>query len=230
MIAELSKPPIEITVCDFTSIVPLISDEKKQRIQFLSNKKANIVFTSKNAVEAVINSLKTKPVSWSVFCVEGPTRQRVTEYLGITAISATGKNALEIAKQIVEKNIDEIVFFCGIKRRKDLPHFLEIKKVAVEEIHVYDTIPLRQKLNEAFDGVIFFSPGAVDCFFCDNQPLEKTIFFAIGETTSATIKKYTANRVFTSPVANKNILVKKVTEFFLYPNQMSDWNENNIAK
>ena len=65
----------------------------------------------------------------------------------------------------------------------------------MEEVIVYHTIENPHPLNTDYDGVIFFSPSAVNSFFTDNKPGEKVIFYTMGDTTANEIKKHCSNQV-----------------------------------
>ena len=62
---------------------------------------------------------------------------------------------------------------------------------------------------------MFFSPSAAESFFSTNTLTDKTILFAIGNTTALSIKKYTGNKIIVADEAGKNNLVEKAIEYFL---------------
>jgi uroporphyrinogen-III synthase len=109
---------------------------------------------------------------------------------------------------------DEVIFFCGDQRRDELPQLLKDESVAVNEIVVYETIPVPHKLSKIYTAILFFSPSAVESFFSANRAEVKTIFFAIGNTTAAAIKKHCANRVLVADAPGKEELVKDMISFF----------------
>jgi uroporphyrinogen-III synthase len=79
---------------------------------------------------------------------------------------------------------------------------------------VYHTISTPHKIDKAYDGILFFSPSAVQSFFYANAVLPATILFAIGQTTADAIKTFTENTVIVSEKPGKDDLVKKMFEFF----------------
>ena len=74
------------------------------------------------------------------------------------------------------------------------------------------TVP--HKISKDYAGILFFSPSAADSFFLVNKAPGKTIFFAIGETTAAAIKKYTGNKIILADKPGKNELLINMMEFF----------------
>lgn len=105
-------------------------------------------------------------------------------------------------------------FFCGDKRRDEVPALLNQHEIEVHEIEVYRTKLIRHNINKSYDGILFFSPSAVISFFRYNTVYGKTILFAIGNTTANEIKKYSGNMIVTSEEAGKKNLVESAIIFF----------------
>ena len=91
-----------------------------------------------------------------------------------------------------------MIFFCGDQRRNDLPEILSKNDIEVQEIVVYETIPVSKKIEEHYHGIMFFSPSAVNSFFLNNKLPSSTILFAIGNTTAEELKKHSTNTIITS--------------------------------
>ena len=105
-------------------------------------------------------------------------------------------------------------FFCGDQRRDELPGILREHDIDVNEITVYQTLALTHKIDKHYQGILFFSPSAVESFFKNNTLPASTILFAIGNTTANAIRKFTKNKVIISDVPGKDNLVKKMIEYF----------------
>lgn len=211
--AEISG--ISIDIVPFIKTESILSVEVQQEIQLVSTEKATVVFTSMNAVDAVVNFLDGHQPDWSIYCIGTATGRLVKEYFGEEKIAGTANDAAMLASLIVEDRfVDELIFFCGDQRRDELPAILKQHEVEVNEIVVYQTIALPQKIEKPYHGILFFSPSAVQSFFQKNKAAEKTILFAIGNTTANEIKKFTTNTIITSDAPGKENLVKKMIEFF----------------
>src|SRR4029077_17349519 len=127
-------------------------------------------------------------------------------------------NASELAGEIIDwgktgKDTRPVVFFCGDQRRDELPKKLQQHGFDLEEIIVYKTIETTQEINDAYNGILFFSPSAVNSFFKTNKVTAHTVFFAIGETTANTIKGYTSNKIIISNTPAKDELLKQAVEW-----------------
>ena len=79
---------------------------------------------------------------------------------------------------------------------------------------MYQTIATPHKIDKEYFGILFFSPSAVQSFFSKNKVCEKTILFAIGNTTANEIKKYSTNKIIISDEPGKENLVTKMIEYF----------------
>jgi uroporphyrinogen-III synthase len=214
-VADAKVAGITIDTISFIEIESILSSEVQQRIKLALQKPATVIFTSMNAVEAVATEKgKTQP-AWTIYCMGNTTGQLVKKYFGELSIAGTENSAIELAKLIAAKNqIDEAIFFCGDHRREDLPEILRSNHVSVHEIVVYQTIAVSHKVEKIFDGILFFSPSAVESFFGSNEISSKTILFAIGSTTANEIKKYTDNRIIVGNTPGKENLVEDMIKYF----------------
>src|SRR6185295_1537907 len=114
-------------------------------------------------------------------------------------IAGEAKNASALADEISEKSEErKVIFFCGSKRMEDLPRLLKARDFEVEEVIVYKTELIPQKIIDDYEGVAFFSPSAAESFFSGNVLKKNVVCFSVGKTTTEAIKKYTGNEVITS--------------------------------
>ncbi len=202
-------------------IIPFIHTENirtkriQEKIEMVLQLNTIVVFTSVNAVEAISEYLQNKKPDWKVYCIGNITIHAVENFFGKESVVATADNAIALAEKIIAtKEVSEIYFFCGDKKRNELPELLKENNIAVNEIEVYSTTILHHKLEKDYDAILFFSPSAVDGFFSKNTVNEKTILFAIGRTTAAEIKKFTENEIVISDKPGKRELIEKAICFF----------------
>ena len=215
LLQEAKLLNIEIDMLSFIETEPIQSIEVQQEIESVLLRSVAVVFTSKNAVEAVINELDGQQPDWRIYSIGNTTKQLVKRYFGEEAIAGTADSATELAGLIVEKYPgNELFFFCGDQRRDELPDMLRNNDINVNEIVVYQTIPVKHKIKKKYHGILFFSPSAVQSFFSNNKLSDKTILFAIGNTTANEIKKYSKNKIIISDEQGKENLVRKMVEYF----------------
>lgn len=216
LIEKAAFQNIKIETISFIQVKKMVSAEVAKRIDLLSGEKATVVFTSMNAVEIVVETVPVNPLmpGWKIYCIGGATFTLVKKYWPYEQIAFTAKDANELAKKIITDKVEKIHFFCGNKRREDLPVLLQQQNIAVEELVVYETIETPLAIDRSYNGILFFSPSAVHSFFSDNQPAEDTIFFAIGNTTANAIKQFAKNSIIVSDFPAKDQLVDKAIKYF----------------
>lgn len=167
-----------------------------------------VIFTSVNAVEAVEG---VEGGSWKIFCIEGATRRKAAERFGEAAIVATAGSAAELAEAIIREGwVKAAWFFCGDLRREELPARLKEAGLEVHEVVVYRTRLTPRKIGREYDGIVFFSPSAVESFFSVNRLPAQTELFAIGGTTAAAIRQYSDKEVTTSERPEAELLINQI--------------------
>ncbi|WP_299213172.1 uroporphyrinogen-III synthase [uncultured Aquimarina sp.] len=166
------------------------------------------IFTSKNAVKAIQNSEFRVQ---NCFCV-GENTKKLLETNGLK-VAETAQNATDLGK-IISKNYknEQFFFFCGNLRRDELPLILEENNIELEEVVVYKTHKKSKKFDRTFNGILFFSPSAVESYVSNNL-IDKSTVFCIGNTTASEAKKYTDNIIVANKPTVENVIVQAVKYF-----------------
>ena len=211
----LKEEQIIIEEIAFIETTPITNEITISAIEQAILEKATIIFTSMNAVEAVADRIENKNLQWNIYCIGTTTNELVKNYFGAQSIAGTADSAAALARLMVTNNsTTSCTFFCGDQRREELPEILTTNNIAVKEIVVYKTIPMSNKITKAYDGILFFSPSAVNSFFSVNKISSSTILFAIGTTTEQEIKLFSSNKVIVSDVPGKENLVNTMSAYF----------------
>ncbi|HXB93049.1 MAG TPA: uroporphyrinogen-III synthase, partial [Puia sp.] len=159
MVAEAATNGIRI---DHLSFIGTEIVENKQ-IEGLLDRPLTAVFTSRKAVQAMGEKGGR---DWDIYCVG----QAAADRYGTTAIAGSAESAKELAEKIIRTcDRREVYFFCGDRRRDELPEMLRKEEFIVHEVTVYRTISTPHRLTRNYDGIAFFSPSAVDSFFSVNS-------------------------------------------------------------
>ncbi len=209
-------PPIpdsvDLWVIPFIEILPREEESLKIQADRLAAEQIAVVFTSAHAVKWVANRLNKKP-DWKIYCIRHETRRALTEWLGEKFELNTADNARVLSDQIITDGIRDAVFFCGDQRMDILPDQLKKNGVRLSELVVYDTKLRPVFIENSPDAILFFSPTAVKSFFSMNQLLPSTTIFAMGQTTAASLKKYTDSPVIISHEADKTFVLNMALEY-----------------
>lgn len=217
LLDQAAQKGIRIDALSFIDTEPIRDTTLTHQVQQLGERSLTAVFTSMNAVEAVAGcqtTLEGLSPRWQIFCIGAATRSKVEANFGAPSIAGTASSAAALAGVILEHHPDEVFFFCGDRRREELPEKLTAAGVRVHELVVYKTTQTPQRIEDVYDGIVFFSPSAVHSFFSMNGTTEKTILFAIGTTTADTIRTYANNPVVTSASPEKEALIRQLIDYY----------------
>lgn len=213
LIQQAKSANIIIDTINFIETKPVDDISLLEKIKQYSNEKIVAIFTSTNAVEAVFSHLNTKP-DWKIFCTSGATKDALLNYVNEDAIIDTAHNASALADKIAEdKEIKSCTFFCGNQRLNTLPDKLLTQSIHLEELIVYETINSPKKIDETYNGILFFSPSAVESFFSVNKIDDKIVLFSIGKTTTKALRKWTNNQIISAQFPSAESVVKEVRNF-----------------
>jgi uroporphyrinogen-III synthase len=228
IISILSTRPLEQSLIDkalergimldmlpFIETETIINDETGKKITALLHQPLTVVFTSMNAVEAVAGFVQGKQHNWKIFCIGHATQKLVKENFGQDAVAGVADSAIALAENIIAYgNISSVVFFCGDRRRDELPDRLSQNGIMVDELAVYKTHATPQLIKKQYDGILFFSPSTVHSFFSVNRLTDQPILFAIGPTTADAIKTYVRNTVITGESPGKHLLIQQALDYY----------------
>jgi uroporphyrinogen-III synthase len=214
---QASERGIVIDTIPFIETRPLVDEALGLRIRKLATRRQLVVFTSRNAVEAVAGWLKTQEtLPWRIYCIGHATGGCTTATFGEKRIAGTAESAGSLAEIIIgqEDTGSDVCFFCGDRRRDELPSTLRHNGFAVNEEVVYQTVATPHKVETGYDGIVFFSPSAVESFFSVNAVEAVTPLFAIGRTTAAAIASFCSNPVLTGERPEEAVLLRSMIEHF----------------
>jgi uroporphyrinogen-III synthase len=179
----------------------------------LKNINDNLIFTSQNSVLSILENpnlelLKSK----HVFCV-GLKTKALLEENGFNVMAYTGY-AQDLAEIIaLVYGNESYTFFSGNLRKDTLPDALKQAHIKFNEIKVYETILTPQKISSKVDGILFFSPSAVESYLRENKIKDETCI-CIGSTTAEALE---INKIKNIVVANQptveNTIIQCINNF-----------------
>ena len=202
VVEEAANKGVIIEELSFIATKPIHDEEIVQRIKALATEKHTVVFTSMNAVEAVAEQINTSP-DWKIYSIGNTTRKLIEAAWGSDRIVATAENAQRLGERLIDEGVKDVIFFCGNIRRDELHNKIRSEGGKIEEIVVYETEETPSKLTRDYDGILFFSPSAVQAFFSTNKPAKHTVLFAIGKTTEEAIRQNKGRNIVVANVTGK---------------------------
>ncbi|WP_424004308.1 hydroxymethylbilane synthase [Maribacter sp. IgM3_T14_3] len=154
----------------------------------LKKRHKNVVFTSKNAVEAVLASRDAAELDFeNIYCVGRKTRRFIKNKFG--KVTHYENNAKDLANYLVEF-IDgsEITYFHGNLSLEELPSILAENNIEVNAIEAYRTKLSGKAIPESAEGIMFFSPSNVESYLKENST--DRVAYCIGETTAKAAREH----------------------------------------
>lgn len=206
---------IDITVIPFIRVEPVIIPALQAQLD--SCFQQPVIFTSAHAVNILASHYLpghhiTAP---QICCLSGGTLDAVKNTFPDALILATAPDGTALANAILRlPAFSNATFFCGNRRREEIPTLLQEHQIQLTEWPIYKNIAAPVSTPEIWDGVLFFSPSAVESYFSVNTLPPQAVCFAIGNTTARALKEVTGNEVVTghSPAAEE--LVTTAIHYF----------------
>jgi uroporphyrinogen-III synthase len=189
--------------------------EIKNNLFELNKINTNLIFSSQNAVLSLMEQngwevLKTK----SVFCVGIKTKE-LLELNGFQ-VDVYMDYASELAEIItLIYNQESYTFLSGNLRKETLPKALKRAGITFNEIEVYQTklAPFKISDKEKFDGIMFFSPSAVESYLTNNK-IKNEICFCVGNTTAKTLETNKIKNIVIAEVPLIEEVIEEVIEYY----------------
>ena len=173
----------------------------------------NLIFTSQNAVQSILQHPKCDDLkNKNVFSVGMKTKELLSEN-GFNVIVYTGyaSDLAEIISLIYNK--ESFTFFSGNLRKDVMPNNLKENQITFNEIQVYETDLTPKKISKKLEAILFFSPSGVESYLKLNT-IKKEICFCIGETTAEALEnKKNKNSIIADKPSVENVIAK-VIEYY----------------
>ena len=157
----------------------------------VKNEIENVVITSQNGVESLLNSFTRNEMNFkNIYCVGRRTKKLIENRIGKVVHAA--KNAQKLAEYLSEElENKEVTYFCSNLRLDILPTSLRANDITVSEVETYKTMLSPVKIDDSIDGVLFYSPSGIESYLEENNT--DKVAFCIGETTAKEARKHFDN-------------------------------------
>ena len=206
----LSTKKLKKVEREFFSDADFIILEKKfiktKAIEFeVKNLNEYVVLTSKNAVKSILkNKIASQVKERKIVCVGQKTKEFLQKK-GFT-VEDYADYANDLGILIIEKySTNSFTFFSGNIRRNTLPDLFKENNIQWNEVVVYQTTLNPKKVTEHLDGILFFSPSAIESYLIKNE-IKNEMCFCIGTTTANALENITKNISIASPTIVESVI------------------------
>lgn len=172
----------------------------------------NIIISSQNGAKAFFQKREELPspeeegLGLRCFTVGQKTTALLEE--NNYKVAKTTQNGAELGYFIAKNYKNEhFTYFCGKQRRDELPTILKEESVFCNEVVTYETHKNVRTFHQKFDGVLFYSPSAVNAFAKANK-INKA--FCIGNTTAKEARIYTDHVIVSNATSIESTIAKAV--------------------
>ena len=173
----------------------------------------HVIITSQNAVESLLDSFMASELQFEhIYCVGRRTKRLIEKH--ISKVTHVENSAGKLANYLtgVLKN-EEVTYFCGSKRRDELPQILSDHGIDLKEVVAYQTLLSPNTLEKKYDGILFFSPSGIESFISKNS-IENEVAFCIGGTTAKEAQKH-FKTVVEAKLPSVESVVNSVNAYFI---------------
>lgn len=216
LVTEALKLGFRVMAHDFIEIKLL---NGLQEARAITKTHEHIIFTSANAVKAYQKNIDKHGLSIApkkLHCLQGETLAAAARLQNVE-ILGRAKNAQELALVILQQHdIEKVSFFCGNKRSDVLPRLLRQHNIVVDEIVLYHTVLVNHNILEGYEGILFFSPSAVESFFQRNNLPRQIPCFCIGDTTKNALRRFADNEAIVAETCSQEAVMRALLEKMLH--------------
>jgi len=177
---RLVQTGVSFSCWDFITITPKSFEVNPENKSF--------IFSSQNAVKSVFNQFRFS--GNNCYCV-GEKTQKLLERNGQKVIKMAEKSSILVDFILKNAKNESFLFFTGNQRMPAIEAAFTQEKRTLEVIETYSTIAQPKAVGN-YDAVLFYSPSGVESYLQNNR-LDQSMSFAIGETTALSLQKYTNN-------------------------------------
>ncbi|MGC4234589.1 MAG: uroporphyrinogen-III synthase [Niabella sp.] len=204
IISEAGKKGVLIDCISFIDIHYRSAADIRQQLGNIASGDV-FIFTSQHAVQAAFEVLRG--LKNTTYCIDGATYNAIKQTE--LQVAATASYASELVVLIDKNPGSRYILFCGDKRLPTIPDFLHKHKLPMLEVICYENIATPQKVEQHYDGIMFYSPTGVESYFSANEVKDQTCY-CIGTTTANAVKKYTRENIVTASRPGIGAMLEKI--------------------
>jgi hydroxymethylbilane synthase len=170
----------------------------------LKTKIKNVIISCPNAVEAILTSCAAEELQFgAIYCIGRRTKRLVERRIG--KVTHTENDAKALAKYLTKhSDIAEATYFSGSQNEDILQEIFKEKNMELTHIEAFKTELTPVKIEDAVEGIMFFSPTTVISYLQENT--SDKIAYCIGDSTAQeAIKHFSEIRIARIPTVESLI-------------------------
>lgn len=170
-----------------------------------------LIFTSSNAVRSVLQNPELNRIQKiPCYCVGEKTSKLLIE--NGFHVEASADYADILVKTLVQKTTAKFAFICGNIRLNTIPDALTSNSIIFTEITAYQTKLDPIAINAEPNGILFFSPSAVESYLVNNS-IGNSVCFCIGTTTAKALENSCNTIVIAQKPTIENTIIRAIKYF-----------------
>lgn len=180
--------------------------------KIVKNEIENVIITSQNGVEAIANSFTANELKFkNIYCVGRRTKKLIEQRIG--KVVKSERNADKLATYLIKEiKGQSVTYFCSDLRLDTLPTILKENAIKVNEVEAYKTTLNPSKIDDAINGILFYSPSTVQSYLLENTT--DKVAFCIGESTAKQARKH-FDKVHVAKLPTVESVIELVNSHFL---------------
>ncbi len=177
----------------------------------LPEKPTHWVFSSQNAVRALLAKPSEIWTGKTIFCVGEKTKQ-LLEKNGLK-VEKSAKN-MQFLVDFIQKTYknDSFLHICGNRKLSDFSIGMQETNIEYAETEVYQTQLVARTQQPEPDGILFFSPSGVESYLLKNN-LGESWCFCIGNTTASAVSPH-SNRISIPKTPDIDLVIAQAAKHF----------------
>lgn len=161
------------------------------------------IFTSQNAVRFFLD-LAPATARPKTYCV-GENTRALLETNGFNDVHSYQKAEQMVRHLKITAIQKELIFFCGDKRRDELPQYLSESGTKWTEVILYQTLLTPREITGRFAATLFFSPSGAQSHFSVND-IGESMAVCIGTSTAKAVAAYTKNVIVAAGTSTASVV------------------------
>lgn len=164
------------------------------------------VVSSRNSISVIKKFIDKAPVA--IYCIGNWMKEELLK-TGTKSTIQSFENMKELTADLVGKNFESVLYFCGEDHRHELEEGLKNSSAKISKAITHQSLMTFPVVNNNFDAVFVFSPRSAESLLKNNSFGSQTIFACIGSTTAFYLNSCGITNTFIPSYPESRILLEE---------------------